>query len=106
MKCNNCGSERAVGSGGSSVPTTIICPDCGTVQTFQNTVTVENYSMGKKYLISYYFGDSPFSPHFIIEYGSSMKKAIDYVRNAIPNIVVFAISELDDSVSFEDFYGE
>lgn len=33
MKCNICGSERAIGSGGSSVPTEIICPDCGCVQT-------------------------------------------------------------------------
>lgn len=33
MRCNICGSERAIGSGGSSVPNEIICPDCGTIQT-------------------------------------------------------------------------
>ena len=33
MRCNICGSEKAIGSGGSSVPTKIICPDCGTIQT-------------------------------------------------------------------------
>lgn len=38
MKCNNCGSERAIGSGGSSVPTKIRCPDCGFVQTYSNII--------------------------------------------------------------------
>ena len=34
MKCNKCGSDKAIGSGGSSVPSKIICPDCGYVQTY------------------------------------------------------------------------
>lgn len=61
----------------------------------------------KKYLISYYNKtDKEFIPYFIIEYGYSMKDAIDFVRRIIDGIIIFAISEIDDSVSFEDFYGK
>ena len=61
----------------------------------------------KKYLISYYKSDDKeFIPYFIIEYGDSMKDAIDFVRRIIDGIIIFAISEIDDSVSFEDFYGK
>ena len=38
MKCNNCGSDRAIGSGGSGVPHKIICPDCGYVQTYGESI--------------------------------------------------------------------
>lgn len=38
MKCNKCGSDRAIGSGGSSVPSKIICPDCGYVQTYGESI--------------------------------------------------------------------
>ena len=38
MKCNNCGIDRAIGSGGNSVPTKIICPDCGYVQTYGESI--------------------------------------------------------------------
>jgi hypothetical protein len=38
MKCNKCGSDRAIGSGGNSVPTKSICPDCGYVQTYGESI--------------------------------------------------------------------
>ena len=34
MRCNNCGSDKAIGIGGSSVPTESRCPECGYIQTF------------------------------------------------------------------------